>query len=319
MTQQIMSGHTGAKLPVPLRRGDLVAVVSPASKISAELIDAASQQLEREGFRVKVMPHAKGEWGSFSGTREERLADMEDALRDPEVKAILCSRGGYGAVHLIEYLDNMPASLFDKWLIGFSDITALHALWNRKGVASVHGAMAKYIGRGEAFECYSKEMSMLTAGATDRDIFTSVFKPHRFNKSGCCRGRIVGGNLAVLGGLAGSPWFPDLTDAILFIEDIAEPIYKVERILWQLRLAGAFRSLKGLMVGQFTDYRPSADYADMESMIARFMEPYSFPCAFGLPFGHIEANAPLLLGVDSCLEVGASSVMLEHCVDMPGQ
>lgn len=312
--------HPGgaAVLPPALAMGDLVAIVSPASKIAPELIDGAAAQLISEGFRVRVMPHARGEYGSFSADREGRLADLREAILDPEVRAILCSRGGYGAVHLIEDLDIIGAEHFRKWLIGFSDITALHALWHRKGVASLHAAMAKYIGRGPQFECYGKELAMLTTPADAPDaarVFASSLPVHPFNRAGECAGPVLGGNLAVLGGLIGTPYMLDLSGAILFIEDIAEPIYKVERILWQLRLAGAFSRLAGLMVGQFTDYRPSSDHPDMETMIARFVEPYSFPCAFGLPFGHIEANAPLLLGAPSRLDVGPSSAALWLALD----
>ena len=290
--------------PAPLRQGDRIAIVSPASKIDPALIDAAVRQLCKEGFEPVVMPHAKGAWGSFSARAEDRIADMRAALEDDSVKGILCSRGGYGAVHLLDELDGVDDAKFCKWLIGFSDITALHALWRRKGVASLHAAMAKYIGRGpDGFACYARELDVLRGGNAD-------FKcgAHAFNVPGEVTGRLVGGNLAVLGGLIGTRFDDIRPGSILFIEDIAEPIYKVERILWQLRLRGVFDTIGGVLVGQFTDYRASVDHGSVEEMMERFFRPYDFPRAYGLPMGHIETNAPLLLGATAHVKVSGSGL-----------
>lgn len=199
-------------IPAPLRNGDRVAIVSPASKIAPELIDAAVGQLGREGFEPVVMPHAKGECGSFSASAEARVADLRKALEDESVKGVLCSRGGYGAVHLLDELDRLPETMFHKWLIGFSDITALHALWRRKGVASLHAAMAKHIGRGAGcFACYEKEIGILRGGEAGFSC-----DAHKFNFNGSAGGRLVGGNLAVLGGLIGTR-FDDIEPGLSLI------------------------------------------------------------------------------------------------------
>lgn len=294
--------------PEPLKHGDRIAIVSPASKIAPELIDGAAARLSGEGFEPVVMPHAKGGYGSFSGTVESRLADMREALEDGSIKGILCSRGGYGTVHLLDELDRLPDALFRKWLVGFSDITALHALWRRKGMASLHAAMAKYIGRGpEGFSRYGSELDILRGGNAG---FSHT--SHRFNVAGAVTGPVVGGNLAVLGGLIGTRFDDIEPGSILFIEDIAEPIYKVERILWQLRLCGVFDFIGGVLIGQFTEYRPSADHASMEEMMEKFFRPYGFPRAYGLPIGHIEENAPLLLGATARLEVDSDGLSLAY-------
>ncbi len=291
-------------VPPSLKPGDKVAILSPASKIDPELIDAAAERLRAEGLAPVVMPHAKGVCGSFSGTVEERLSDLTDALGDDRVRAIVCSRGGYGAVHLLPPLDALPPRLFDKWLVGFSDITALHCLWHRKGVVSLHAAMAKHLGRGpEGFSCYGDEMAMLRG-----DFAEQEFPPHIHNVPGTATGPVVGGNLAVLGGLVGTPYDPISEGSILFVEDIAEPIYKVERILWQLKLRGVFNRIAGFMAGRFTDYKPSADHDSMEDMMERFFRPYQFPRAYGLPIGHIEDNHPILLGHFATLSVAPGSV-----------
>lgn len=295
------------KMPAPLRRGDRVAIVSPASKIDPVLIDGAVGQLEREGLDVVVMPHAKGVSGSFSGSRDERLDDMRVAMEDDSVRCILCSRGGYGCVHLLEELDRLPDRCFDKWLVGFSDVTALHSLWGRHGVVSMHGAMTKFLGRGDAFACYRREMDILGGGDA-----SWRFARSGYDREGVAHGKVVGGNLAVMGGLIGTPFDPVEDGCILFIEDIAEPIYKVERILWQLRLKGVFDRLGGLMVGQFTDYRASADWHAMEEMAAMFVKDYSFPVAMNLPIGHIDNNHPLLLNRKAMLAVGTEGVKVEY-------
>ncbi|MBD5226052.1 MAG: LD-carboxypeptidase [Bacteroidales bacterium] len=311
MEQKFLDSGLAGVVPPSLKPGDGVAIVSPASHIDSTLIDSAVAALAAEGYSPVVGAHARGCSGSFSADREGRLQDLRDAILDESVRAIICSRGGYGAVHLLEDLDRIDSQYFSKWLVGFSDITALHALWLRKGYASLHAAMAKYIGRREQFPCFRDEMSML---AWDGDLsrFDRHYGPHRFNCRGECRGRVVGGNLAVLGGIIGTPFDPVRPGDILFIEDIAEPIYKVERILWQLRLRGVFGRLGGLMVGQFTEYRPSADHPDMETMIDRFTAGYDFPRAYGIPSGHIEENAPLLMGAEAHLRVDASGVCLSY-------
>lgn len=303
-----------------------MAIVSPASKIAPILVNEAALRLEEEGFDVTIMPHALGESGSYSASAPERLEDITNAIFDDTVDAILCSRGGYGAVHLLEALDRIPAKHFDKWLIGFSDITALHCLWARKGMASLHAAMAKHIGRGSQFECYADELAVLRGGELSYRI-----APHPFNVEGTAEGIATGGNMAVLGGLVGTPFDPFETiftasahtgshtwQPILFIEDIGEPIYKVERMLWQLRLRGVFERVAGVLVGRFTEYHPSADHPDMYTMISRFFAELSetsrraIPVAYNVPMGHIEANRPLLLGRTACIEIKSDGVTIKQ-------
>lgn len=304
--------------PPALGRGNRVAIVSPASKIDPTLIDGAAAALESDGFECVVMPHAKGANGSFSGLASERLSDLEKGLADPAVNAIICSRGGYGAVHLLEKLDRLPKECFNKWLVGFSDVTALHCLWTRKGYASLHGAMAKYIGRGSGFPYYETEMEVLRGG--NLKIMADA---HPFNRYGCAEGVVTGGNLAVLGGLIGTPYDPfecvytaeAVARPMLFIEDIAEPIYKVERILWQLHLRGVFRRVSAVLVGQFTEYRPSADHPDMYTMMHRFfgsIDMPDIPIVYDLPVGHIDANAPLLFGCPTIVEATTSGVTISQ-------
>lgn len=221
--------------PKPLRPGDKVAIVSPASIISPDYVTGAVEAFRRQGWNPVVYPHALGSNGSYSGSADERLADLTDALSNPEIRAVMCSRGGYGAVHLMESLSALDLRKDAKWLIGFSDISALHALMSSQGVASVHASMCKHLALFPD-DYASQSLYSILKGESVR----YKEENHPRNRHGVAVGRLVGGNMAVLGGLIGSEY--DLfsrygNDTILFIEDIAEPIYKIERILYQLRLS----------------------------------------------------------------------------------
>lgn len=291
--------------PAPLRPGDVVAILSPASAIDPALVAGAAEALSALGFTPRVMPHSCVRSGSYAATASDRLADLRAALADPSVKAIMCSRGGYGAVHLLGHLrPSRPV-----WLIGFSDISALHALWYHSGIRSVHGSMARHLALFPPADPANRAMlSLLTSGC--QPDYEWAAPDHAANRPGSVRGTIAGGNLAVLGGLVGTPLSLLLPDTILVIEDIAEPIYKVERILHQLRLADVLPRLRGLVVGRFTDYRPDANHSSMEEMIADVTAPYGYPVAYGAPFGHFDGNMPFLQGSEVTLTVTPGSASL---------
>lgn len=288
------------KTPPRLRLGDLVAIVSPASNIEPELVYDAARELERQGFDVRIMPHALGVSGSYSGTADERLADLQAAIDDPEVKAILCSRGGYGAAHLLDRLNvHRPV-----WLIGFSDISALHALWLHNGIRSIHSSMAKELALKR---CCHNEANARLFYILSRGVMPQIEWPDSpYNIYGEAHGMLVGGNLAVINGLAATPYNPIKANRILFIEDVCEPIYKVERVLYRLRMAGVLDNLKGLIIGQFTGWQPSKDWQDMNTMIAQAVGKVPYPIAFNAPIGHIDGNMPLLHGARVTLSVTPS-------------
>lgn len=303
---------------IPLKPGDTVAIVSPASVIDPQLVEGAVRTLRAYGFEPKVGKHCLGTHGSFSGTAEARLDDLTEALCDPEVGAILCSRGGYGCVHLLPELDRLMQTgrVAPKWLIGFSDVTALHALWWKHGLQSVHASMAKHLANyGPEDPLNLQLIEILKGGQTEvvLPLNYSGSEYGRDSRRGSAEGEVVGGNLAVLGGLIGTPYCPVRPGSILLIEDIAEPIYKVERILWQLRLGGIADRLGGVIVGQFTDYRaPSRDHADMYQMIGRFFGGCGFPVAMDVPVGHVDDNRPLILNRRARLDVGDNQAVLTY-------
>ena len=295
--------------PRPLVNGDKIAIVSPASIINPEYVSGAVDVLRRLGWNPYVAPHALGASGSFSGTVSERLADINQALDDPEVRAILCSRGGYGAVHLLDKLDSNAFEKDPKWIIGFSDISALHAYASHHNVASIHSSMCKHLALfGEHDECSRALIGILRGKMPEYNV-----EPHCYNRHGVASGKVVGGNLAVISALLATPYSPFETQgSILVIEDISEPIYKVERILYQLRLAGVFDHISALIVGQFTEYRPDRNYSVMEDMIREAISGFNFPVAFNFPVGHVDRNLPLVMSAAARLEVAEDGVTLRY-------
>lgn len=289
--------------PTPLSPGDRIAVVSPASAVKPEYIDGAIRFLDSEGFRPYAAAHAHGPAsGSFAASDDDRLADLAEAWSDPSVRAILCARGGYGCNHLIGRISPKLIADNPKWLIGFSDISALHALSLHAGVMSLHAPMARHLSLlPPGHYCTRAMMRILTEGLP----VEYMTPPHPLDRHGEAHGTLAGGNLAVINGLADTPFDPfRLQDpVILFIEDISEAIYAVERMLIRLRLAGHLDRIKGLVVGHFTEYRPDRNHPDMETMISRMLGDVPFPVTFGFPAGHTDDNLPLALGAEASLSV----------------
>lgn len=310
--------HNGLFTPDSLKKGDKIAILSPASAVKDEYVYGAMERMTERGFRPVLMEYALGHVsGSFSAVKGDRLMDIFGALEDEECKAILCARGGYGCCQLLE---NIPYGLIaknPKWVIGFSDVSALLALWYRANVASIHGPMAKHLATMPADDpCTEALFSLLENGGK----FDYTVAPHPYNRSGRTSGTLLGGNLAVLNDLADTPF--DILDCdnpqddvILFLEDINEPIYKVNRILWRLCLSGVLMRVKGLIFGQFTDYKPDANFASMEDMINEFLEKAmtrQVPVAFNFPTGHTDLNYPLTVGSRVELDIAATYVRLRN-------
>lgn len=319
-------------LPPALQRGDKVAIISPSGVIAPERVEGAVSALRQWGLSPVVGAHALEQAVSYGaivtgGTIAHRLADLQWALCDPSVKCILCSRGGYGAVHLLEHLDWQLIRNHPKWLIGFSDISALHAAWHRAGVMSVHASMAKHFTDfgvdGDVSEALYR---ILTRQRVDYRVpALSTGSVVRLS-AGTASGVLLGGNLAVLAGLVGTPFNLFKPGAILLLEDIGEEIYRVERMMYQLRLSGVLQHLAGLVVGRFTRYHADGQWLEsseddtrhrMYSMISDMVSPYDYPVAYGFPMGHVDDNVPLLLGARATLSVTHAEVTLR--LSFPGE
>lgn len=295
--------------PSPLTKGDKIAIISPASHILPDYVDGACNAITQMGFQPVVSNHCKGQCGGYSGTIEQRLADFLEALHNPEVKAILCSRGGYGVVHLLEYLSADDIAENAKWLIGFSDISALHAAMVASGVASIHASMAKHLTQFGVDD----EATVALFNILQGKLPTYQTPSHAFNKPGTASGTLTGGNMAVLCGLLDTDFDLLSRGDILFIEDVGEEVYKIERMLYNLRLSGVLSMIKGLIVGRFTDYRnPDGNGDSMEQMVKRMVEPYDIPVAFDFPVGHVDENMPLIEGAQVTLTVADTVTLQFH-------
>lgn len=307
----------GKVYPAPLNTGDKIAILSPATTVKEEYVKGTVSFLQERGFVPMVMPSALGPAdGTFAASHEARRKDLRDAIENPEIKAILCTRGGYGCVHLI--IDTtLQKTIADnpKWLIGFSDVSALHALWLKCGVASIHGPMAKHISTENPNDpCTEALLRIITY---EPKMLYTVPSSH-FNHIGNATGELRGGNLAVLNGLSGTP-FDILTvredeDVILFIEDISEAIYAVERMLMRLYLSDSLSRIRGLIIGQFTEYRPDKNFSSMEDMIDNLLTSCGIndiPVAFNFPIGHVSNNFPLVEGAKVQLTVTSENVILK--------
>ncbi len=293
-----MTNDDKVAMPRPLKPGDRIAIVSPAGAIDSALVLDAADTLRAVGYDVEIKPHAMGRCGSYAASDSGRLADLREALMDTTVRAILCSRGGYGAVHLLDSLSQLPLERDPKWLIGFSDISALHALLASRNIASIHGNMCKHLVLGPD-EPDNATMLALLRG----EMPVYELPADSLNRAGRVTGRLLGGNLAVIAELIGTPYDVVQPGTILFIEDLEEPIYKIERILYQMRLSGVLPRLGGLVVGQFTGYRPNDNYDTVEQMIADMVAPYAYPVAFNAPIGHVDHNVPVVQSATVTLDI----------------
>ncbi len=302
-------------LPPALIKGDTVAILSPASAVMPEFVEGASRRLKSLGLEVREYPSARGVCGSYSAPLEQRLADLTEAMADPTVRAIFCARGGYGCIHLLPHL--LPELLrFDpKWLIGFSDISALHAFWAKAGVMSVHASMARHL--TTAFGDDPALRSLLDILFRHR-VGAIKTPPVKVYRPGSGTGRLIGGNLAVLNSLAGTPYdllsTPDTTPSILFVEDVSEAIYAVERMLLRLSMSGTLRKVKGLIFGEFTEYKADKNFATMEQMLAHRILPLlpeGVPVVTQFPVGHIDVNMPLIESRDYTLTVTPDATLLK--------
>ncbi|MCH5345884.1 MAG: LD-carboxypeptidase [Muribaculaceae bacterium] len=295
-------------IPRPLTAGDRIAIVSPAGIIKPQNVYRAIPYLQEQGWNPYVTASTFARHGSFAGTPEQRAADLEQAFADPSTRAILCSRGGYGVVHLLERLSRLNLRHDPKWVIGYSDISALHGLMASQGIASIHSPMAKHIADNRGGDEDTAALFNILHGRGN--TFTAPANP--LNRLGRVTGTLYGGNLAVLTGLIGTPYDILRPDTILFIEDVSEPIYKIERMMYSLRLSGVLARLKGLIVGRFTEYSPDFDHETMEQMIARVIDGYNYPVMFEAPVGHVDHNVPLIEGVSVTLDVTALGATIEQ-------
>ncbi|MFN8347896.1 MAG: LD-carboxypeptidase [Spirosomataceae bacterium] len=295
--------------PPFLQAGDRVGVLAMASQVSYAALQTGLRVL-REDWQLEVLEgrtlHTR--FNQFAGTDEERREDLQRMLDDSTVKAIFSARGGYGCSKIIDGLSFRRFRKHPKWLIGFSDITALHCHTERLGFESLHATMPKLFGQeggGQALDTLKKAL-------WGEDLHYEI-PARRFNRVGNCRGEIIGGNLCLLAHLIGSRSEPDTRHKILFIEDVDEYYYNLDRMLVQLRRAGKLSRLAGLIVGQFTDLKDNETSPFGQNhyeIIAEHTSAYNYPVCFDFPVGHVADNRTMIIGREARLSVSAEAVQL---------
>ena len=293
-------------LPPYLCEGDKVVIVSPSGKIDQSFIIGARKRLESWGLKVALAKHAGSSSGRYAGTIKQRLADLQAAMNDKEVKAIFCSRGGYGVVHLIDKLDFTLFAQHPKWLIGFSDITALHNLIQKRGFASLHAPMGRHLTVEAADDPCCGYLRDILFG----NLPTYSCEKQKLNRIGTARGILRGGNLAVFYGLRGTPYDLPAEGTILFIEDVSERPHAIERMIYNLKLGGVLERLSGLIIGQFTEFEEDLSLGkELYPALADLLKEYDYPICFNFPVGHVTNNLPLICGAEVELTVTKKSVV----------
>ncbi|MDA3912365.1 MAG: LD-carboxypeptidase [Bacteroidales bacterium] len=291
--------------PKPLKYGDRIRIVSPAGKVQSEFVSGAAKYFEKQGFLVEIGKHALSEYHKFAGTDVQRHQDLQDAMNDNSVAAILCARGGYGSMRIVDKLDWTGMINKPKFLIGFSDITTLHAAAFQHGIVSVHGCMAKDFHAGDTVAIHSLEQILL------QNTSSIQWNTHEFNRDGSVEAPLVGGNLSMLYALRGTPYDLDWSGKILFMEDLCEELYHVDRIMQNFRLGGKFNQLAGLVVGQFTDMTDPEFGFSAYDIIRESVKDFSFPIAFNAPIGHVKKNHSLLHAGNYAFSVNPDDVLLK--------
>ncbi len=297
------------KTPPFVKPGDKIRIISPAGKVNEKHVFPALEWLQKQGYKMELGKHVFASHFQFAGTDKQRLDDLQTALDDTETAAIICSRGGYGTVRIIDKINCKNFQNHPKWLVGFSDITILHICMNNLGVATIHGTMPRYFfdETGLPTENLDSLMQLLSG-----DKIQYSFKTEKANKPGKVSAELVGGNLSIISSLQGTKYEIDTMGKILFLEDIDEFLYHTDRMIHQLKLSGKLNNLAGLIIGDFTDMKDNESPfgKTAEEIVMEAVDEFNYPVCFGFPAGHNKKNLALAFGLNWELEVLEQSATL---------
>ena len=311
-------GETALKRPPYLKPGDTIGITSPAGHSTAEEMQPALKLMESWGYRIRIGKAIGKKEFTRGGTDEERLADLQELLDDPSIRAIMCARGGYGSVRIVDRINWTAFKEHPKWIIGFSDITVLHNHVHTLGVASIHSKMTNSFPddwtRAEDVQIQTI-LSIQDALAGKKMHYTAT--PAPMNRQGRGEGVLIGGNLRIIENLAGTPSDLHTDGKILFVEDTGEYLYSIDRMFWNLKRTGKLKKLKGLIIGGFRvkPDDPGDEFGKvLEEIVLEKVKDYSYPVCFDFPVGHQKANYALKCGVKHRLTVADSEVTLSEIV-----
>lgn len=295
-------------IPPYLKEGDTVAIVCTARKISKKELDPAIKLLTHWGLKVKLGDTVGKEYHQFGGTDVQRAEDLQEMLDDKEVQAIWCARGGYGTVRMIDEVNFSSIETNPKWIIGYSDPTVLHCHIHNLGVATIHGQMCLEI--ENKTEATRDTLKNILFGNYDAIKFASDFK---LNRTGHAKGQLIGGNLSVLSSVLGSKSTIKTEGKILFLEDLDEYLYHIDRMVHNIKRNGFFKNLAGLVIGGLTDMHDNTSPfgQSAEEIIANAVKEFNFPVCFNFPAGHSKDNRALIFGAETELIVTKDNVVLK--------
>lgn len=298
--------------PDYLKAGDKVALISPSYFTPMDNVLKTADVLRSWGLIPVIGPNVgKVVVGQYAGTVAERVSDIRWALSDPSIKAIICNRGGYGSIQMIDWLPLAELKAFPKWMVGFSDISTFHGLWNNAGVMSIHGTMSSFLAKGGT-DATSTLMRDLLMGQVPRYELPA----HPQNIQGKASGVLVGGNLCTIAPNVGSQ--ADATkkrDIILFIEEVEEPMRNVDRQMRILQMNGVLDRCKGIILGEFTDCGTDFTYESVEAMLNEMLREYHIPVLCGFPGGHGDVNLPLVMGAPVTIDVRNDGATLQFDIE----
>jgi muramoyltetrapeptide carboxypeptidase len=303
--------------PPVLKNGDVIGITSPAGYITHEEIQSAVKKMESWGYKIKIGDTIDKRDFTFGGTDDERANDLQKMLDDPKIKAIMCARGGYGSVRIIDKLNWEKFKAKPKWIIGFSDATVIHSHLNKNlAVASIHSKMCNSFpddwSTAEQIQIETIESIQQALSGVKMKYFTDVDAK---NRTGAAEGVLVGGNLKTLESLSGTKSDINTAGKILFVEDTGEYMYSVDRMFWNLKRTGKLSQLKGLIIGGFK-IKVDEDADDfgrtLQDVVLEKIKAYDYPVCFGFPVGHQRNNYALKCGVKHRLEVKPDIVSLKE-------
>lgn len=295
--------------PKSLKKGNKIAIISPAGSVEPTQLEKGIEMIKAKGYEPVLGENLYNKFSNgynYAGTEAERLKDINWAFNDNEISAVWASRGGYGCQHLLKGLNLKEFSKNPKWYIGYSDNTVIQSYLLKKGFASIHGQTIKTSSFGVTEESYDLLFDILKGKKLKYSL-----KSHPFNKQGIIEGELTGGNLALVYALLGTKYSFDFKDKILFIEDIGENFYALDRMIMSLELAGVFTKIRGLIVGGMTNMGDEKDNKQYEESFDEFayklisdrISKYNFSVVFGFPNGHIKDNRPLIIGSEMKVKV----------------
>jgi muramoyltetrapeptide carboxypeptidase len=304
--------------PPILKIGDTVGIVAPARKVDRADIDVAVKLLQSWGLNVILGKNLFGEHHQFSGTDSERAADFQSMIENPDVRAIICARGGYGSIRLLEEINLRQLQREPKWVVGYSDITVFHGILNSwYMMETIHATMPINFPKDGTSNISTESLRRALFG--EKSMYS--IPSHPLNREGVAKGLLCGGNLSILSSLSGTDADIITNDKILFIEDLDEYLYHIDRMMMTLKRSGKLKTLAGIVVGGMTDMRDNTIPFGMDALqiISKAVEEFGYPVCFNFPAGHQSDNVVLIMGRSatltvkdngSCLDFSASSCEL---------